>query len=303
MLSWQCLLGRLASLCHLVPGGRLWMRSLQLCLRERWDFADKEVVVSWTPEIESDLRWWSDARHLLSGVSFLVSQPDLLFWSNASDQSWGVHLLDHSVSGLWSWEERALFINLRELRAIRLGLRHFRHLIAGLTVGIFFDNTTALAYVCKQGGTLSSALNREAQLLIRWAESFQVSLVPQFIMGARDVVADSLSWQNQVIGSKWTLVQEVVNGLLQRWPATVDLFATPLNYRLLLYFSSINDPMAAATDAFLQSWDKPLAYTFPLFALIREVLNKLMASRDTLLTLVAPWWPQKEGSRIFGAWR
>ena len=113
-------------------------------------------------------------------------------------------------------------------------------------------------------------------------------------MGPHSVVADSLSRKNQVIGSEWTLVQEVVDELHQRWPANVDLFATSLNYRIPVYFSPINDPMAAGTDAFLQSWDDLSAYAFPPFALIREVIRKLQLSRNTYLTLIAPWWPQKE---------
>ena len=114
-------------------------------------------------------------------------------------------MLDHFVSGLWSPKERTLSINLRELRAIRLGLLHFRHLIVGLNIGVLLDNTTALSYVRKQGGTLSSPVNQEAQLLLRWAEFLPVSLVPQFVMGSWNVVADSLSRRNQVIGSEWTL--------------------------------------------------------------------------------------------------
>ena len=258
------------------------------------DFADEEVMVPWTPTIQCDLKWWYDTHHLLAGASLLVPQLDLLFWSDASEQGWGTHMLDHFVSGLWSPEERALSINLRELRAIRLGLLHFRHLIVGLSIGVFLDNTTALSYVCKQGGTLLSPLNRKAQLLLRWAESLPVSLVPQFVMGSRNVVADSLSRRNQVIGSEWTLHQDVVNDLLRRWPATADLFATSLNYRLPAYFSPINDPLAADSDAFLQLWDDMRAYAFPLFALVREVLNKVVSSQNILLTLMAPWWPRKE---------
>ena len=56
-----------------------------------------------------------------------------------------------------------------------------------------------------------------------------------------------------MIGSEWTLVQKVVDDLEKKWPATVDLFAASLNYRLPVYFSPLKDPMAAGTDAFLQS--------------------------------------------------
>ena len=52
--------------------------------------------------------------------------------------------------------------------------------------------------------------------------------------------------------------------LVARWSATVDLFATALNYRLPVYFSPLSDPMAAGTDAFLQDWDGLQAYLFHL---------------------------------------
>ena len=66
------------------------------------------------------------------------------------------------------------------------------------------------------------------------------------------------------------------------------------NYLLVVYFSPLNDPMAAGTDAFLQVWDGLQAYAFPLFALIRQVLNKLWMCKGTFLTLITPFWLQKE---------
>ena len=108
------------------------------------------------------------------------------------------------------------------------------------------------------------------------------------------MVADSLSRSNQVIGSEWTLAQEVVLGLLATWPATIDLFAAALNYRLPVYLSPLEDPMSAGTDAFLQCWDNLQAYAFLPFVLIQMVISNLHVSRGTLLTLVTPYWPQRE---------
>ena len=113
-------------------------------------------------------------------------------------------------------------------------------------------------------------------------------------MGAKNDVADSLSRHQQVLGSEWTLAQDVVDKLRARWPVMADLFATALNCRLPVYFSPVNDPMAAGTDVFLQEWDDLQAYAFPPFALVRQVLNKLRSCKRTLLTLIAPFWPQKE---------
>ena len=100
----------------------------------------------------------------------------------------------------------------------------------------------------------------------------------------------------QGLGSEWTLAQNVVDELQERWPMMVDLFAIALNYRLPVYFSSLNDPMAVGTDAFLQEWDGFQAYAFPLFARIRQVVNELCFCKETRLTLTTPLWPQKEWS-------
>ena len=96
------------------------------------------------------------------------------------------------------------------------------------------------------------------------------------------------------MGSEWTLCQDVVNRLLRQWPATIDLFATSLNFRLPVYFAPLRDPASVGTDAFLQSWDGIQAYAFPPFSLVRQVLNKLRTSVNTEITLIAPFWPQKE---------
>ena len=50
---WQSLLGMLSSLSHLVPGGRLRMRSLQICLHRSWDRLDPSARVAWSPGLSS----------------------------------------------------------------------------------------------------------------------------------------------------------------------------------------------------------------------------------------------------------
>ena len=205
---------------------------------------------------------------------------------------WGANLLDQFVLGRWSQVEWK-FINLQELRAVHLGLLHSHRYLLGQSVRVFSDNTTALSYIWKQGGMFLAALNHNAQLLC-WTESLGITLVPQFIMGAWNVVEDSLNRQDQVIGSEWTLAQEVVDKLRAWWPVMVHLFATSLNYCLPIYFSPLNNPMVVGTDAFLLSWDFLQAYAFPSFIPIRCVINKLRSCKGTLLTLVASLWPQME---------
>ena len=291
---WRRLLSHLSSLTLLVPGGMLRMRLLQLCLKDQWDFLDDQFQVSWSPLCREDLLWWARVAQRREGVSLSLPAPDVSFFSDASDVGWGALVGEHHASGLWSPHQTTLSINLRELLAVQYGLRALEHLLVGLSVALFCDNTTTVAYLHRSGGTFSSTLNDTARKILLWAENHRVRLLPQFIMGSSNVTADVLSRPNQVIGSEWTLHQEVVDHLVHKWPAVIDLFATSLTARLPVYFSLASDSRAAGTDALLQPWDNLQAYAFPPIAILRRVLVKLRSSRNCELTLIAPFWPQRE---------
>ena len=162
----------------------------------------------------------------------------------------------------------------------------------GSVCGRIFRQLHGFGLPTEAGGTRSSSLNAVAQELLHLCESQSVRLLPQFIPGHLNFLADSLSRRSQVLGSEWTLCPQAVSELLRRWPANIDLFATSLNHRLPVYFSSMYDPQSAGTDAMLQSWDGLQAYAFPPLSLLPRVLAKIRAARGLELTLVAPFWPQ-----------
>ena len=290
---WLSLLGVLSSLAHLVPGGRLRMRSLQLCLHRSWDRLDLESPVSVSAECLRDLQWWLHLPRLSLGMSLCQVSPDLHFWSDASDVGWGAHLDRQVTSGLWDSHQAALSINSRELIAVKLGLHQFQSSLRGRTVAVFCDNTTAVAYLRKEGGTRSPLLNALAQEILRWTEFLSIRLAPQFLPGSNNVLADALSRPHQLPHSEWSLNMTVFQSLRRLWPVQIDLFATSENHRCSIYFSPFQDPMSAGTDAFLQSWNGLQAYAFPPVAIIPRVLAKLRASSGTELTLVAPHWAQR----------
>ena len=180
---WLSLLGVLSSLSHLVPGGRLRMWSLQICLHRSWDRQDLEAPVSASVECLRDLQWWLHLPRLSLGLSLCQVSPDLHFWSDASDVGWGAHLDRQIASGLWDSQQAALSINARELLAVKLGLHQFQSSLQGRTVAVFCD-TTAVAYLCKEGGTRSPFLNTLAQAILRWSESLSIRLAPQFLPGS-----------------------------------------------------------------------------------------------------------------------
>ena len=269
------------------------MRSLQLCLHQSWDRQDLEDPVYALMECLRDLQWWLHLPRLSLGMSLCQVSPDLHFWSDASDVGWGAHLDRQIASGLWDTHQAALSINARELLAVQLGLHQFQSSLQGRTVAIFCDNTTAVAYLRKEGGTRSPLLNTLAQEILRWTESLSIRLAPQFLPGSNSVLADTLSRPHQLPHSEWSLNLTVFQSLRRLWPVQIDLFATSDTHRCSIYFSPFRDPMAAGTDAFLQSCDGLQASAFPPVAIIPRVLAKLRASTGTELTLVAPPWAQR----------
>ena len=260
------------------------MRSLQFVLRRSWGQVDQSTLVRWTQEVRVNLEWWLNRERLELGVSLDQVSPQLDLWSDASDVGWGAHLGYDLASGLWAPADLEMSINTRELLAIERALEFFAPLLQNSSVAVFADNSTAVAYLRNQGGTQSPLLNAIAQRILHWAESRQVTLAPQFIMGRHNV---------QILGSKWTLKTEVFQELRKRWPVTIDLFATSLNRQCSIYFSRFCDPNALATDALLQNWNGWQAYAFPPWSFIPAVLKKLWSSSGVLLTIVAPYWSQR----------
>ena len=189
---WRSLLGMMSSMSAIVPGSRLRMRSLQLRLNAAGPLLLDDLLVSWDDGCLRDLRWWSGDCHLLVGFSLGDYLPDLCLFSDASDQGWGAALGDLHLSGLWSPLCSRFSINQRELLAILFAIRGFLPHLRGQTVAVYSDNSTALSYLRKQGGTHSSSLNEVAQELLRLCEAQSIRLLPQFIPGHLNVLVDSL---------------------------------------------------------------------------------------------------------------
>ena len=144
---WLSLLGHLASLEKLVPGGRSRMRHLQFQLKDHWSASseDKNVLVPMSEECRTDLVWWCREENLLKGMSLQLTVPEVHLFTDASFNGWGAHLLESTAAGVWLPEAEQYSINLLELRAIQLGLLHFQKELVGKTVALSPDNTTALA--------------------------------------------------------------------------------------------------------------------------------------------------------------
>lgn len=291
------LIGVLNAAADLVELGRLHLRPIQFYLLSLWK-PSKDNLSQWIPlrpTLHPFLKWWLDKERLREGVTLSPPSPTLQLVTDASKSGWGAHLepLGLMVSGTWSAQDSCLHINNLEMKAALLAVSHFQLRVQGHCVLLSSDNTTVVSYILRQGGTHSLSLFRETQLLFSLCQSLQVTLLAKHIPGRLNVLADGLSRQNQTLPSEWTLQQEVANTIFSVFGhPMVDLFATRLNHRLPLYVSPVLDPGAWAVDALSLDWSHLLAYAFPPFLLIPQVLRKVRESPCQVL-LLAPWWPQR----------
>ncbi|XP_064078436.1 uncharacterized protein LOC135195853 [Macrobrachium nipponense] len=273
--------------------GRLYLKPLQFFLSDSWtDKNNLDMILRISEEVKSHLRWWLDPLKLSEGVSLKLQNPDLVLSSDVSTTGWGAMLGGEEVSGTWRGEQVAWHINLKELAAIQLALQFFQDKVSRRVVHVNSDNTTALAYLKKQGGTHSRSLFALAKGILLWAKARGVTILTRFVAGVENVRADLLSRQEQLLPTEWTLHQEVCQELWSLWGCPlVDIFATSKTTRLPLYCSPVLDPGAVAIDSLLWDWTGRDLYAFPPFKILGEVLRKFAASEGTRLTLIAPFWP------------
>ena len=289
---WQSLLGLLSSLSHLVPGGRLWMSSLRICLHRSWDRLSPSAPVPWPLDCLWDLWWWLCGDRFSRGVSLLQVSPVLAFWSDASDVGLGPLVGDRVVSSLWDQSEALLPVNARELMAVHHGLLHFQSFLSGTTVAVFCGNVTAVPYLLKVGGVPVSCSRHHCPGDPPLGGISSDSIGSAVLLGIRNVLADSLSRPHQLPSSAWSLNLDVFRSLRRWWLVMFDLCATSDHHRFSIFFSPYQDPLSAGSDALLQSWDDLLACAFPPWSILPRALAKLKVSHRTLLTLVAQYWPQ-----------
>ena len=285
------LLGQMESLALLLPLGRVYKRPLQRVESLRFLHLPWDHPVPVGPWLHASVIQWLNPDWIRSAVPIRPIAPRVYLHTDASMLGWGAHCQTEEVSGPWNQPESALHINELELLAVSKALHHFVDRLAGRTVVICSDNTTALSYIRNQGGTHSQALSLQAETLLKWSHSQDMIIITEFIPGKLNVLADQLSRKGQILPTEWTIAHQALIPLWQAWgKPMIDLFATQYSARLPVYVSPMRDPQAYARNAFSIPWTDLSAYAFPPTALIPQVLEKFRLERPRLI-LITPGWP------------
>ena len=112
-----------------------------------------------------------------------------------------------SVSGSWSGSVCRAHIALQELQTITMMLHRMAFHLSYLVVALHLDNSTAKAYLCNQGGTLSPFLSRLACQVLSLTSKHSIALIPAYIPTHLNVEANYLS-QGQLL-LEWHLLPQM----------------------------------------------------------------------------------------------
>lgn len=185
----------MAATIAVVPFAKLSMRRLQLEFLRQLK-PHRHLPSRWIKiplPVREALSWWLDPLHVLRGVHFQLPVPSLILTTDASLQGWGTHMAHLRAHDLWREEEMHLHISVLELKAVFHAVRAFLPHLTGQVVAVRSDNTTAVSYINRQGGTVSRTLCYLALELWILCIHHDIYLVATHVPGEQNSLADSLS--------------------------------------------------------------------------------------------------------------
>ena len=290
----ESLLGLLTATFPTVHLGRLHLRWLQIeVIRVIRRGRHPQTWVPITGQVSKSLQWWTSRDRWTPGVPFRPPSPQVTVYTDASLKGWGIICEEASWSGSWN---REAHINWLELRVILIALQVMRSRLQNKTVCFFIDNTTAVAYLNRQGGTHSLALLRLTFRIWKLAEQLKVMIIPRHIAGQRNVLADLASRKGQVLPAEWSLTPQAWDWMVSQSPwggPSIDLFANRWNHQLPRYGSPCPDNQATLIDAMEATWpQEEILFAFPPPFLMLRFLQRLAKEGRAKVLLVTPWSPQ-----------
>lgn len=291
------LCGLLASLKLASELSRLKSRALQRLLKgiERNNRGFNKLI-NISAEAKEEAAFWS-AAPLHAFINRVVEPPiSHVIQTDASLKGWGMQTEGMRTGGRWSQEESLLHINALELKAIQLSLQTAFKTAENVGVRIESDNTTAIAFINRRGGTRSRILHSIATEIWQWALSKNIYLKATHIAGVKNIEADQESRSFKEC-SEWAMDFESLRHIFHCFGSpNIDLFASRINKKCSDYYSLNPDPEATGIDAFAHNWKGLFAYAFPPFNLVGRTIRKAQSDGADIILITphwesAPFWP------------
>ena len=154
------------------------------------------------------------------------------------------------IGSRWNCIENKCHINALELQAAFFCLKAFCKNKTRLHVLLKLDNTTAVVYINKKGGTISASCNKVAKDIWNWAQGQDTWITASHVPGVKNTTADLRS--RLFYGNiEWLLNKKVAKPLFDQFrKSEVDLFASRLNTKCTKHASYKPDPDVCHVNAF-----------------------------------------------------
>jgi hypothetical protein len=250
---------------------------------------DLSVKCVFSVGARSDLEWWVANLEEANGKEFFPKIADIEIFSDASRSGWGAVCDGITTRGPWTTDQSTLHINCLELLGALYALQSFAKNAHGLSIRIHLDNSTAVCYINKGGGTKSTELTKIAKELTSFCEQREISIVATHLAGVLNIEADRESRATSD-ASDWMLDRAIFRKLQIVWPTEIDLFSSFWNAQLPAYVSWRPQPESTAINAFSINWSGRMGYAFPPFALLSKCLEKIRKEAANIV-MVCPVWP------------
>ena len=140
------LTGVQASIEKTIPMGRLHMRPFQWYLKTNWQYPQSlDLKIPVSNLLKKHLQWWKDPKNPKLGCPLHPQEHNTFIFTDASNQGWGAHLENITISGSWMNQEKTLNINVIKLKAVFLALKSFQDTIQNKSILIATDNATVVS--------------------------------------------------------------------------------------------------------------------------------------------------------------
>lgn len=280
------LLGKLSFAANAVSLGLLHCRIIQMSAKYL-PVNQKYKMFLLQNQVKVELHWW--LKNVSQPSMLQGSPPSAFIATDASDVGWGAIVNGKKLSGRWNNSQKQWHCNQKELWTVFIVLQMQREQLQRKTIIIQTDNRTAASYIRKQGGTKSRILFIMASKILKFAQENQMTLIPKYLPGRYNGLADSLSRHKS--HQEWHLDHRIRTIIFQRLGTPeIDLFATKISAVVPRYVSEDHrDKLSEFTDAFSRPWSYKLAWIFPPPALIPRTLQHLNISHGHYI-LIAPRW-------------
>ena len=157
---------------------QFWFNSYLNIKPVSWD-----THIEWTDEARFEVEDWIKSISMWNGRPLTIPEPTVFIQSDACLEGWGATLNGMNASGFWLPSEQGEHINFIELKAAFLALKTFKAHLHNQHIRLLLDNSSAVAYINRQGGTHSYKLCELTLEIWQWSFDNNIQVSAEHIPG------------------------------------------------------------------------------------------------------------------------